>query len=107
MRLKLPLQISQTTAQQAQPFEVTIHRPAKGRYKITGEINVRMEYKDKTLLVTVVEGRNLAAAEKKETSNPFVKLYLLPDRKSSKKKTKVDKKTLNPLYNQTFKVYEK
>ena len=36
------------------------------------------------------------------TASPYVKLYLLPDPyKSTKKKTKVAKKTLYPIYNET------
>ena len=36
------------------------------------------------------------------TANPYVKVYLLPDPyKSTKKKTKVAKKTLHPTYNET------
>ncbi len=53
----------------------------------------------------MVEGRNLAATDKKGHCNPYIKLYLLPDLKTSKRKTKVDKRTCNPLYNQTFEVH--
>lgn len=36
------------------------------------------------------------------TANPYVKVYLLPDPyKSTKKKTKIAKKTLHPTYNET------
>ena len=40
------------------------------------------------------------------TANPYVKLYLLPDPyKSTKRKTKVTKKTLHPTYNETVSQY--
>lgn len=36
------------------------------------------------------------------TSDPYVKIYLLPDRKR-KQETRVHRKTLNPTFNETFK----
>lgn len=35
------------------------------------------------------------------TSDPYVKVYLLPDKKK-KHETKVHRKTLNPVFNETF-----
>lgn len=35
------------------------------------------------------------------TSDPYVKVFLLPDKKK-KYDTKVHKKTLNPVFNETF-----
>lgn len=35
------------------------------------------------------------------TSDPYVKLHLLPDKKK-KFQTKVQRKSLNPVYNETF-----
>ena len=38
------------------------------------------------------------------TSDPYVKIYLLPREKHLKKQeTKVHRKTLNPVFNETFK----
>jgi len=35
------------------------------------------------------------------TSDPYVKVYILPDKKK-KFETKVHRKTLNPVFNETF-----
>ena len=78
---------------------------AKGDYSVTGEVLFGLEYHSGQLLVRVVRARDLAAADKGGSSDPYVKTYLLPDKKrETKKKTKVVKKTLNPTYNETLKV---
>ncbi|KAM8858082.1 synaptotagmin-like protein 5 isoform 2-T2 [Synchiropus picturatus] len=47
--------------------------------------------------------KNLTAVKSGGTSDPFVKGYLLPDsNKSTKHKTSVEKRTVNPLWNHTF-----
>ncbi|XP_072178127.1 synaptotagmin-like protein 5 [Diadema setosum] len=56
-----------------------------------------------TLKVHVKEARNLTAARPNGSANPYVKLYLEPDRsKGGKKKTSVMKNTINPVYEQGF-----
>ncbi|XP_028671722.1 synaptotagmin-like protein 4 [Erpetoichthys calabaricus] len=55
------------------------------------------------LHVLIKEARGLTAVKAGETSDSFVKGYLLPDRsKKTKKKSPVIKKTLNPYYDHTF-----
>ncbi|XP_051878404.1 synaptotagmin-like protein 4 [Pristis pectinata] len=55
------------------------------------------------LQVWIKEAKNLAPMKVGGTSDTFVKGYLLPFRtKTSKRKTPVVKKTLNPHYNHTF-----
>uniref|UniRef100_A0A8C5P9F5 Synaptotagmin like 5 n=1 Tax=Leptobrachium leishanense TaxID=445787 RepID=A0A8C5P9F5_9ANUR len=69
-------------------------RPRKGSMQIpTGGI----------LDVFVKEARNLTAVKSSSTSDTFVKGHLLPEiLKSSKQKTPVVKKTVNPQWNHTF-----
>ncbi|XP_035219238.1 uncharacterized protein LOC118192392 isoform X2 [Stegodyphus dumicola] len=78
-----------------------------GRYgtvTVTGEVlfGLNYNYKTGTLEINVKECRNLAAVDtKKNRSDPYVKVYLLPDRtKSGKRKTKVKKHTLNPVFDE-------
>lgn len=51
--------------------------------------------------------RDLAPVDtKRNRSDPYVKVYLLPDKsKSGKRKTKVKKHTLNPLFDETLKFH--
>ncbi|XP_040290130.1 extended synaptotagmin-2 isoform X1 [Bufo bufo] len=54
------------------------------------------------LMVVVHSCRNLIAFSE-EGSDPYVRMYLLPDkRRSGRRKTHVYKKTLNPVFDQTF-----
>ena len=45
--------------------------------------------------------QNLAAMDIGGTSDPYVKVYLLPD-KNKKYETKVHRKTLNPVFDESF-----
>ena len=57
------------------------------------------------LEVKVCRARYLAAGNKQGYSNSYVKTYLLPDKaRSTKQKTSVKKKSLNPVYNEVLKV---
>lgn len=79
----------------------------KGNYSITGEINFSIWYaKDGLLKIHIDRARNLAAARKDGHSYPYVKVYLLPDRsKQTKRKTGFIRKTVNPKYDEIFKVW--
>ena len=84
---------------------MNIRRPVKGNYKISGELLTGIKHSNGYLFVTISKAQGLTGVNKDGTSNPFVKTYLLPDRsKASKMKTAVKKKTVAPVYNQTFKV---
>ncbi|UYV71436.1 SYT2 [Cordylochernes scorpioides] len=53
------------------------------------------------LAVTVIQAEDLPGMDMSGTSDPYVKVYLLPDKKK-KFETKVHRKTLNPVFNETF-----
>lgn len=58
------------------------------------------------LMVGIIQAAELPAMDMGGTSDPYVKVYLLPDKKK-KFETKVHRKTLNPVFNEqfTFKVH--
>jgi len=80
------------------------HPEMKKKKKILGSIKYKVEYDfmTSTLTVTVLEAKDLAAMDIGGTSDPYVKVYLLPD-KNKKYETKVHRKTLNPVFNESFK----
>ncbi len=53
------------------------------------------------LSVGVIQASDLPGMDMSGTSDPYVKVYLLPDKKK-KFETKVHRKTLNPVFNETF-----
>ncbi|XP_043848469.1 synaptotagmin-like protein 2 isoform X5 [Dromiciops gliroides] len=75
-----------------------------GNLDIKGSVQFAVDYVDSLMEfhVFVAQCKDLAAADvKKQRSDPYVKIYLLPDKgKMGKKKTLVMKKTLNPVYNE-------
>ncbi|XP_015811496.3 extended synaptotagmin-2-A isoform X3 [Nothobranchius furzeri] len=69
-----------------------------------GEIQLTLRHSSQRnkLIVVVHSCRNLIAFTD-HGSDPYVRLYLLPDkRRSGRRKTSTVKKTLNPVYDQTF-----
>lgn len=53
------------------------------------------------LIVGIIQAAELPAMDMGGTSDPYVKVYLLPDKKK-KFETKVHRKTLNPVFNEQF-----
>lgn len=53
------------------------------------------------LMVGIIQAAELPAMDMGGTSDPYVKVYLLPDKKK-KFETKVHRKTLNPVFNEQF-----
>ncbi|XP_069504086.1 extended synaptotagmin-2 isoform X2 [Ambystoma mexicanum] len=66
------------------------------------QLTIRHSAQRNKLMVVVLQCRNLIAFSE-EGSDPYVRLYLLPDkRRSGRRKTHTAKKNLNPVYDQTF-----
>ncbi|XP_056595519.1 synaptotagmin-7 isoform X2 [Triplophysa dalaica] len=65
------------------------------------QFSLGYSFQDTTLTVKILKGQDLPAKDFSGTSDPFVKIYLLPDRKT-KLETKVKRKNLNPHWNETF-----
>ncbi|XP_056608427.1 synaptotagmin-7b [Triplophysa dalaica] len=65
------------------------------------QFSVGYNFQDSTLTVKILKGQDLPAKDFSGTSDPFVKIYLLPDKKH-KLETKVKRKNLNPHWNETF-----
>ena len=77
----------------------------RGNYDITGRVEVGVWHKNDTLFVRVVKAKGLAAAKSNGFSDPYIKTYLLPDKsKHTKRKTGVQRRTLNPEYDEILKV---
>jgi len=53
------------------------------------------------LTVGVIQASELPAMDMCGTSDPYVKVYVMPDKKK-KMETKVHRKTLDPVFNETF-----
>merc|ERR1712226_906949 len=68
-----------------------------------GKLQYKLEYdfNSQTLNVTVIQCSELPALDMGGTSDPYIKVYLMPDKKR-KFETKVHRKTLNPFFNETF-----
>ncbi|XP_053802182.1 synaptotagmin-9 isoform X1 [Vidua chalybeata] len=71
--------------------------------KACGKLNFILKYDCdlEQLIVKIHKAVNLPAKDFSGTSDPYVKIYLLPDRKT-KHQTKVHRKTLNPVFDEVF-----
>ncbi|XP_067913537.1 phosphatidylinositol 4-phosphate 3-kinase C2 domain-containing subunit beta isoform X2 [Heterodontus francisci] len=68
--------------------------------KVGGEVKLSISYKNDKLFIMVMHIRGLVLQDGTDP-DPYVKIYLLPDpQKTSKRKTKVARKTCNPTYNE-------
>ncbi|KAM4617590.1 synaptotagmin-9 isoform 2-T2 [Discoglossus pictus] len=71
--------------------------------KSCGKLNFIIKYDCdlEKLIIKIHKAVNLPAKDFSGTSDPYVKIYLLPDRKT-KHQTKVHRKTLNPVFDEVF-----
>ncbi|XP_068192961.1 synaptotagmin Va [Antennarius striatus] len=68
-----------------------------GRLEYTLDYN----FTENQLIVGILQAQDLAAMDMGGTSDPYVKVYMLPDKKK-KFETKVQRKNLCPVFNETF-----
>ncbi|KAF7224524.1 synaptotagmin-1b [Nothobranchius furzeri] len=68
-----------------------------------GRLHFTLDYNftENTLVVGILQAAELPAMDVGGSSDPYVKMYLLPDKKK-KFETKVHRKTLEPNFNETF-----
>merc|ERR1719342_1849137 len=73
------------------------------RKEYLGKFQYKLEYdfNAQSLNVTAIQCTELPALDLGGTSDPYVKVYLMPDKKR-KFESKVHRKTLNPFFNETF-----
>uniref|UniRef100_A0A671SKN9 Phosphatidylinositol 4-phosphate 3-kinase C2 domain-containing subunit alpha n=1 Tax=Sinocyclocheilus anshuiensis TaxID=1608454 RepID=A0A671SKN9_9TELE len=72
--------------------------PTSGR--VEGEVKLSVSYRNSTLFIMVMHIKDLMSNDGADP-NPYVKTYLLPDpHKTSKRKTKIARKTRNPTFNE-------
>ena len=71
--------------------------------RIGGEVKVSISFSAFQLNIMIMHAKNLLPKSAGSLSDPYVKIYLTPDpTKSTKRKTKIARRTLNPTYNETF-----
>jgi hypothetical protein len=79
--------------------------PASRKDEGCGQIRCGLRY-DRArgkLILRVNEARDLMNTDKNSLSDPYVRLLLLPDkRKKTKRRTKIIKDTLAPVFDETF-----
>ncbi|XP_054745458.1 synaptotagmin-7-like [Anastrepha obliqua] len=68
-----------------------------------GQIHFSLEYdyQNTTLILKVLQGKELPAKDLSGTSDPYARVTLLPDKKH-RLETKIKRRTLNPRWNETF-----
>ncbi|XP_031425616.1 synaptotagmin Va isoform X2 [Clupea harengus] len=69
-----------------------------------GKLEYTLDYNfnDNELVVGILQAQDLPAMDMGGTSDPYIKVYMLPDKKK-KFETKVQRKNLSPVFNETFK----
>ncbi|KAG5442688.1 Arf guanine nucleotide exchange factor syt1, partial [Clonorchis sinensis] len=65
------------------------------------QYSIDYDFSQGVLTVGVIQATDLPGMDMSGTSDPYVKVFLLPEKKK-KFETKVHRKTLNPVFNETF-----
>ncbi|XP_011473304.1 synaptotagmin-2-like isoform X1 [Oryzias latipes] len=65
------------------------------------QYSIEYDFENTKLTVGILQAADLMSMDSGGTSDPYVRVLLLPDKKK-KFDTKVHKKTLNPVFNETF-----
>nr|KAF6438676.1 phosphatidylinositol-4-phosphate 3-kinase catalytic subunit type 2 alpha [Molossus molossus] len=82
----------------ARSADVCPFSPTPGQ--IGGSVKLSVSYRNGTLFIMVMHIKDLVTEDGADP-NPYVKTYLLPDpHKTSKRKTKISRKTRNPTFNE-------
>uniref|UniRef100_A0A4W5LHW5 Extended synaptotagmin 2 n=1 Tax=Hucho hucho TaxID=62062 RepID=A0A4W5LHW5_9TELE len=99
LKIKIALRVSNIETNVC----VSVHSGSASHFPL-GEVQLTVRHSSQRnkLIVVVHTCRNLIAFTD-HLSDPYVRLYLLPDkRRSGRRKTHTHKKTLNPVYDQIF-----
>lgn len=75
----------------------------EGEKEYYGKLEYSLDYNftDNQLVVGILQAQDLPAMDIGGTSDPYVKVYMLPDKKK-KFETKIQRKNLCPVFNETF-----
>jgi len=80
-----------------EPDDVALSTEKLGRI----QFSVSYDFDEQTLTVKIVKAEGLAAKDLSGTSDPYVKISLLPDKKHTLS-TNIKRKNLNPRWNEVF-----
>ncbi|XP_026227346.1 synaptotagmin-11 isoform X2 [Anabas testudineus] len=96
---------SQTSSKTASPFTPASSEPEPEPSLGAISLTVDYNFPKKALVVTIVGARGLPAMDEQAgSSDPYVKMTILPEKKH-RVKTRVLRKTLDPLFDETFTFY--
>lgn len=96
---------SQTGSKTPSPFTPASLQPEPEPSLGTLSLTVDYNFPKKALVVTIVGARGLPAVDEQvSSSDPYVKMTILPEKKH-RVKTRVLRKTLDPLFDETFTFY--
>ncbi|XP_022083711.1 phosphatidylinositol 4-phosphate 3-kinase C2 domain-containing subunit beta-like isoform X2 [Acanthaster planci] len=87
------------------PITTDTVEPTVAPGQFSGRVQVAIRYQKDALMIMVRHAADLLAPDKGEP-DPYIKTYLLPDpHKQTKRKTRIQKKTSNPTYNEMLVYY--